>query len=182
MSRNYKIQNKAGIYFITFATVEWVDVFTRQSYRDIFLESIRYCQKEKGLIVYSWCLMSNHVHMIVRSKYEDLSGTIRDLKKFTSKKILKEIQHSNLESRKDWMLEIFMKAGERNSNNQSYQFWRQDNRPIEIFSNGVIDQKMEYVHQNPVVAGLVENAEDYLYSSARDYAGVNGLIDIEFLD
>ncbi|WP_420319182.1 REP-associated tyrosine transposase [Ekhidna sp.] len=182
MSRNYKIQNKEGVYFITFSTVEWVDVFTRKSYRDILIESIKHCQREKGLVVYSWCLMSNHVHMIVRSSNGDLSGTIRDLKKFTSKQILNEIQHSNQESRKDWMLEIFKKAGVNNSNNQNYQFWRQDNRPIEIFSNDVIDQKMNYVHQNPVEAGLVENAEDYLYSSARDYAGIKGLIDIEFLD
>ena len=124
MSRNYKIQNKEGIYFITFATVGWVDVFTRQSYRDIFLESIRYCQKEKGLIVYSWCLMSNHVHMIVRSLNGDLSGTIRDLKKYTSKKILNEIKHNYHESRKEWMLDIFKKAGLKNSNNRGYQFWR----------------------------------------------------------
>ena len=66
MSRNYKIQNKEGIYFVTFATVEWVDVFTRKTYRDIFIESIKHCQNAKGLVVYSWCLMSNHVHMIVR--------------------------------------------------------------------------------------------------------------------
>ena len=80
------------------------------------------------------------------------------------------------------MLAEFKKAGSANSNNQTYQFWRQDNRPIEIFSNEVINQKMEYVHHNPVEAGLVEHAEDYLYSSARDYAGVKGLLDVEFLD
>ena len=182
MSRNYKIQNKEGIYFITFASVEWVDVFTRKIYRDIFIESVRHCQKEKGLVVYSWCLMSNHVHMIVRSERGDLSGTIRDLKKFTSKKILVEIQENNQESRKDWMLSIFRNAGEANSNNQTYQFWRQDNRPIELFSNDVIDQKLDYVHHNPVDSGLVEKAEDYLYSSARDYAGVKGLIAVDFLD
>ena len=80
------------------------------------------------------------------------------------------------------MLEIFRRAGLNNSNNQTYQFWRQDNRPIEIFSNHVIEQKLDYVHNNPVVSGLVENAEDYLYSSARDYAGIKGLIAIEFLN
>ena len=182
MSRNYKIQHKEGIYFITFATVEWVDVFTRKDYRSLFIESVQYCQKEKGLVVYSWCLMSNHVHMIVRSEFGDLSGTIRDLKKFTAKKIIAEIQGSGNESRKEWMLDIFKSAGSANSNNQTYQFWRQDNRPIEIFSNDVIDQKMNYVHNNPVEAGIVENAEDYIYSSARDYAGIKGLIDIEFLE
>ena len=115
MSRNYKIQNKEGIYFITFATVVWVDVFTRRAYRDIFLESVKYCQKEKGLVVYSWCLMSNHVHMIISSATGDLSGVIRDLKKFTSKKILNEINQKKDESRRAWMLEIFKKAGELNT-------------------------------------------------------------------
>jgi len=83
-----------------FATVGWVDVFTRQIYRDIFLDSIRYCQKEKGLEVFSWCIMSNHVHMIIRSNVADLSGTIRDLKKYTSKKCI-EIIHNENESRRD---------------------------------------------------------------------------------
>ncbi|MCZ6522139.1 MAG: hypothetical protein O6848_11650 [Bacteroidetes bacterium] len=66
MPSQYKINDPQGIYFITFATVSWVDVFTRKFYRDLFLDSVRYCQNEKDLIVYSWCLMSNHVHMIGR--------------------------------------------------------------------------------------------------------------------
>ena len=181
MSRNYKIHDKEGIHFVTFATVSWVDVFTRQVYRDILLDSIRYCQKEKGLVVYSWCIMSNHVHMIVRSERGDLSGTLRDLKKFTAKKIIEAIRQEN-ESRREWMLAIFQKAGRENSNNKDYQFWRQDNKPIEIYSNQGMDQKLQYVHDNAVESGLVENAEDYLYSSARDYAGKKGLWEIEFLE
>lgn len=81
----YKIRNKAGIHFITFAVVEWIDVFTRKAYRDIVLESIRYCQKEKGLELYCWCLMSNHIHMIVSAKENNISDVLRDFKKFTSK-------------------------------------------------------------------------------------------------
>ena len=120
MSRNYKIRDKHGIYFVSFATTEWVDVFTRQVYRDILIDSIRYCQKEKGLIVYSWCLMSNHIHLIIKSAKGDLSGTIRDMKKHTSKKIIEAIEKSNTESRKEWMLELFRKAGSSNSNNQMF--------------------------------------------------------------
>ncbi len=181
MSRNYKIQNQDGIYFITFATVGWVDVFTRQIYRDILLASIKYCQKEKGLIIYCWCIMSNHVHMIVRSEAGDLSGSIRDLKKFTSKKCL-EAMNEETESRREWMSSIFRTAGMGNSNNVNYQFWRQDNKPIELLSNEVMDQKVEYIHNNPVESGIVENPEEYLYSSARDYTGMKGLLEIEFLE
>lgn len=181
MSRNYKIQNKEGIYFITFATVGWVDVFTRLVYRQILIDSIKFCQKEKNLVVYGWCIMSNHLHLILRSKSADLSGTIRDLKKYTSKKCIETIQIEN-ESRREWMLPLFKAAGLINSNNSSYQFWRQDNKPIELFSNEVFDEKLEYIHMNPVESGIVENPEDYLYSSARDYAGVKGLLAVEFLE
>jgi len=78
LSTKYKINDPDGIYFITFATVEWIDVFTRKDYKDILVDSLAYCQKEKGLELYSWCLMSNHVHLIARSKTGDLSGTLRD--------------------------------------------------------------------------------------------------------
>lgn len=181
MSRNYKIQNKEGIYFITFATVGWVDVFTRSIYREILIDSIKFCQKEKSLVVYAWCIMSNHVHFILRSNSADLSGTIRDFKKYTSKKCIQTIQIEN-ESRREWMLKLFRSAGKMNSNNSTYQFWRQDNKPIELFSNEVFDQKLRYIHMNPVESGIVENPEEYIYSSARDYAGIKGLLDIEFLE
>ena len=176
------MRNKEGIYFITFATVGWVDVFTRMLYKDIFVDSVKYCQEEKGLIVYSWCLMSNHVHMIVRSASGDLSGTIRDLKKFTAKKIITEIDHHEAESRREWILSIFRRAGEGNGDNQMFQFWRQDNHPVELFSNAVVSQKLNYIPNNPVEAGIVENEVEYLYSSARGYAGISGLIDIMYLD
>ncbi|MBD0289369.1 MAG: transposase, partial [Flavisolibacter sp.] len=71
----YKIRNKEGIPFITFAVVGWIDVFTRKEYRDIVLDSLRYCQREKGLIL---CLMSNHVHLVAAAKDANLSEVLRD--------------------------------------------------------------------------------------------------------
>jgi REP element-mobilizing transposase RayT len=88
----YKIINKVSIHFISFAVVEWVDVFTRKEYKDILLDSIRYCQKEKGLILYAWCIMSNHVHMMIATENNDPGEIIRDFKKFTAKKIIAAIQ------------------------------------------------------------------------------------------
>lgn len=178
MSRKYKIKNPEGIYFVSFATVGWIDVFTRRIYKDILIDSLIYCQKEKGLEIYAWVIMSNHVHLICSSKTNDLSGTIRDLKRHTSKEILKTIENNIQESRKEWMLAIFKKAGTYNSNNANYQFWRQDNKPIELFSNEVIQQKVDYIHNNPVVEGYVENPQDYVYSSAISYADGKGLLDV----
>ena len=182
MSRKYKFHNPEGLYFITFATVGWIDVFSRQIYRDLLIENLQYCQKEKGLELVAWCIMSNHVHLIARAKENYLMQDImRDYKKFTSKLILKTIEENPQESRKEWMLKYFNEAGIANSNNQKYQFWQQDNHPIELWSNSVIDQKIEYVHCNPVAAGIVEKPEEYIYSSARDYCGTGGLLDVTLI-
>jgi len=178
MSRNYKFYNPEGMYFVSFAVIEWIDVFTRKEYRDIILESLRYCQKEKGMEIYSWCIMSNHIHLIFRSskgtKPEKILG---DFKRYTSKTIVKSIIDNPKESRKEWLVERFLKAGKKASNVNKYQFWRHDNKPIELWSNKVIDEKIDYIHNNPVEEGLVFHAEDYPYSSAIDYTGEKGLLD-----
>ncbi len=181
MSRNYKVLDQGGVYFITMTTVGWIDVFTRKEYRDLYLDSLRYCQKEKGLIVYAWCIMSNHVHLIVRAKDDNLSAVIRDLKKFTSKKIFAAIDVNSEESRRNWIIAIFKKSGEFNHNNVNFQFWQQHNQPIELFTAKAVEQKLGYIHENPVKAGLVENSWEYLYSSARDYSDMKGLLEIELV-
>jgi len=183
MSTKYKFLDHYGLYFVSFATVGWVDVFTRPLYTNIFCESVKYCQQNKGLNLHAWCLMSNHVHLIFsRSGLHSHSDILRDLKKFTSKKLLEAIENNPAESRKDWMKSIFRNAGEKKSNNKEYQFWQQDNHPIELFSPLVTFQKIDYVHGNPVAAGIVTESEHYLHSSARDYAGINGMLDIDVLE
>jgi REP element-mobilizing transposase RayT len=179
----YKIRNQQAIHFITFAVAEWVDVFTRKDYRDIILDSIRFCQKEKGLLLHCWCIMSNHVHLIVSAREGNLSDVLRDFKKFTSKQVIKAIDENKHESRRDWMLNIFRQEGQKNSRNSHYQFWRQDNQPQELYSSAFTYQKINYVHNNAVEAGIVVKAEEYLYSSARDYQQTKkcGLLDVIFL-
>ncbi len=118
----YKIRNKEAAHFITFAVVEWVDVFTRKDYRDILLDSIRHCQKEKGLLLHAWCIMSNHVYLIASASNNNLSDILRDFKKFTGRQIITAVKNNEKESRCDWMLEIFKKAGEVNSRNSEFQF------------------------------------------------------------
>ena len=165
---SYRIKNEEGLYYLTFATVEWKDVFTRKRYKDIVVESLGYCQKEKGLALYSWVLMSNHMQLIVKAKegYK-LSAIIRDFKKFTAQQIIKSIKEEP-ESRREWLLSEMLKAGKANSKEQTYQLWRNDNHPIELYNNEVINQKINYIHNNPVEEGIVIKAEDYLYSSTND--------------
>ncbi len=104
MSRAYKIHNPKGLYFISFATLAWVDVFTRIEYKEIIIGSLKFCQKEKGLKVYAWCLMTNHIHLIARAQDGfDLSGILRDFKKFTSRQIIKMIENHSGESPQQWI-------------------------------------------------------------------------------
>ncbi|TAD95288.1 MAG: transposase [Bacteroidetes bacterium] len=181
MQRPYSLSNPDGIYFVTFAIVYWIDVFTRQRYKDIMVESLRYCQEKKGLEIFAWCLMSNHIHLIIRAKEGYyLSDILRDLKKFTSAKIIDSIQ-AEIESRKEWLIWFFKRAAQKNSRNTKHQFWQQDNHAEELISNRFKEQKLDYIHKNPVVEGWVEEPEHYLYSSAKNYAGQKGLIDILFL-
>jgi len=177
MSRNYKFRNPEGVYFISFAVVNWLDVFTRSEYKNILIDSLHYCQREKGLEVFAWCIMTNHVHLIFRSVGKQAPELlIGDFKRFTSKAVVKAITENPQESRKEFLLNQFLQAGKQSSNVKTYQFWQHDNRPIELWSSKVIEQKLDYVHQNPVEGGLVFRAEDYPYSSAIDYAGEKGIL------
>jgi REP element-mobilizing transposase RayT len=172
MSSKYKFYDPDGLYFITYAVVYWVDVFTRDEYRNILIDSWKHCQKEKGLVIHAWIIMTNHIHMIVSKNGETLLQDImRDMKKYTSLKILSAIRNNEKESRREWMLQLFSEAGKTNSNNKDFQFWKQDNHPFILFTEKFFDQKINYLHENPVRAGLVNQAEDWTYSSAADYCG-----------
>jgi hypothetical protein len=94
---------------------------------------------------------------------------------------LKLIEENTQESRRNWMMWIFKKAGERNSNNKYCQFWRQDNHPMELSTNEMMQQRLDYIHNNPVVEGLMDEPEHYVYSSARDYAGLKGMLELEHI-
>lgn len=181
--RGYLIKNQFAVHFITFATVQWVDVFTRSVYADIVVESLRFCKTSKGLKIHAWCIMSNHLHLILSTEEpQKLSDVLRDFKKFTSNQIIKAISENPNESRKGWMLWIFKKAGEENSRNNDYQFWQQDNHPVECDTLEILESKMHYLHENPVRANIVNRAEDYIYSSATDYyLDIPGLIEVDFL-
>jgi putative transposase len=178
MSRNYKFHHPENAYFVTITTVNWIDAFTRIVYKEILIDSLKYCITNKGLQVYAWVIMSNHVHLIISSADKTLPEIMRDLKRHTAKTLLKAIADNPQEGRKEWMLWHFKRAGQYNPNNEDYQFWQQGSHPIELWSNEVMQQKLDYLHNNPVTTGWVDEPHHYLYSSARDYAGGKGLLEI----
>jgi putative transposase len=170
MSRKYKFHEKGSAYFVSFATVNWIDVFTIDLYFSLMIESLDHCRKNKGMEIYGYCIMPSHVHLIFRSAIGDPSELMRDLKGFTSRKIMKTIQDNPEESRREWMLWMFERAGGKNSNVKKKQFWQQNNQPIEIWSLKVFEQKLNYIHNNPVESGFVTDPIDWKYSSARNYS------------
>ncbi len=180
MPTGYQIKDQDSCYFLTIQVVEWIDVFSRKNYRDCIIDSLKFCQDNKGLRMFAFVIMSNHIHMLVRSETGNLSDTLRDFKSFTSKEILKMIM-SEKESRKEWMLKIFRLAASKHERNSEYQVWTHNNHAEEMFSNKFIEQKLEYIHNNPVRAGIVEYPEEYVYSSARNYADKDGLLDVSLV-
>ncbi|WP_343622715.1 REP-associated tyrosine transposase [Flavobacterium lindanitolerans] len=181
MKEGFIIREQEKAHFITATVVDWIDVFPRKNYRDCIIDCLDFYIKNKGITVYGYVIMSNHIHLIIHSKDGKLSDLIRDFKKFTAKTILEKIQ-AEPESRRDWMLERFKIATESHSRNKNYQFWQYGNHAEEIYSEKFMWSKLGYIHLNPVRAGLVIKASDYIYSSASNYANGEGILTIEKAD
>lgn len=180
MSEKYKIHDPEGRYFVTLSVVYWVDLFTRKELKHVVLSSLEHCQQHKGLIIHSWVLMSNHLHIIVSATSEPLEAILRDMKKYTSKEIIKTISEIN-ESRKEWLIRAFSKAAQDLKRVKNYKVWQDGNHPILLDTNKMIEERLHYIHYNPVEAEYVDEPEYYWYSSARDYAGQKGLLEISLL-
>jgi len=178
MTTGYQIKEQDGLYYLTLQIVDWVDIFTGAVYKDIVIDSMRHCIKQKGLQVFAYVIMSNHVHLVAHSSSGQLSNILRDFKKYTSKKIIETIEMIP-ESRRDWMLNQFRFNASKHKRNSNYQVWTHENHAILLYSNNFIAEKIEYIHNNPVRAKIVQNPEDYLYSSARNYASLSAVLEIE---
>jgi putative transposase len=182
MSEKYKATNPDGVYFLTLTVTDWIDLFTRPVYKQIIIESLKYCMCNKGLDLYAYVIMPSHLHLIAATnKGFKLPEIIRDFKKYTSKKLVQCIK-DNPESRKEWMLERFSLAADRINRGVNYKLWQDGFHPVELATNKMIDQRLEYLHNNPVEEEIVENPEDFLYSSAGNYCGRKGMIDVKIIE
>ena len=182
MSQKYRDLQPNGIYFVTYSVIYWIDFFIRETYRQVLIDSWNYCRKEKGLTIYAWCIMTNHVHLIASSHKSPLNQIMRDHKAYTSRSFHDMLLRNQSESRKNWMLKMMKHAGCQNRGPQTFQFWQPYNHQILLDDAEIAMQKLEYIHMNPVKAGFVRKAEDYLYSSAVDYEGGKGLVEIQKLE
>ena len=165
MSEKYKTYPH-GTFFVTLTVVGWMDVFTRAEYCELIVENLNYCVANKGLGIYSYVLMPSHLHMVAYAE-KPLNHILRDFKSFTAKCIIEAIKNNATESRKEWMLYMFQFFAKKFGDSQENHFWQNGNHAIAL--DGKPDwfqQKMNYIHQNPIAARMVDEAEHYPWCSA----------------
>ena len=170
MSERYKTY-PGGLFFVTLTVVGWIDLFTRHDYAEAFLDSLRFCIKRKGLRVYAFCIMPSHIHLI--ADVDDgllLSDVLRDLKSFTAKRLFELVEAHPQESRREWLLFLLRYYGKPHK--QAFKLWQEGSHPLDLTSHGWVAEKLEYLHQNPVKARLVDEAHHYPFSSAFPDCGV----------
>ncbi len=163
MRSSYKIVDNQYPYFITSTILEWIPIFTNSKYCDILISALKFYQANKNLKIFSFVIMDNHFHMIAMN--DNLSRIISDFKKFIAKEIINNLKADN----KEWALHQFEFYKQKHKTESSFQIWQEGFHPIQISSQEIFNQKTEYIHHNPVRRGLVENAEDWKYSSAGFY-------------
>ena len=177
---HYNIR-KDKTYFLTMTIVDWIDLFTRVNHKNLLIDSLKFCQENKGLNIFGWCLMPSHLHMIANTNEPfQLDDVVRDFKRHTSKHLIAQIENEP-ESRREWLLERFKFAAKIHSKNKNYKVWRDKNHAIELYTEKVTWQKLNYIHRNPVVEKIVYREQDYLYSSARNYYDLPSVIDVNCL-
>ncbi len=180
----YKILDQHDLYFLTLTIVEWIDLFTRPVYKDMIIDSLKFCQDKKGLVVNAYVIMPSHLHLIVRAGGEaGLSKILQSFKAHTAREILKYLKDKKQpESRREWLLNHFAFNARKNKTHSQHQVWQSDNHPIELYSPRVIRQKLRYIHYNPVEDKIVAKPKDYLYSSATNYADEQGMLEVQLFE
>ncbi|MES9859297.1 MAG: transposase [Candidatus Thiodiazotropha sp. LLP2] len=167
----YRIIDPTLPHFVTCTILHWIPIFTRPATVEIVLESLRFLQ-QKGLQIYAYVILENHLHMVAQSS--DLNHDMSRFKSFTSKRLLAYLTEHNVRQILE-QLAFYKKA---HKNDREYQFWQEGFHPKLIGSDAMMREKIEYIHQNPVERGYVDLPEHWRYSSARDYSGTSGLIEV----
>lgn len=171
MRTRYKILNNEAAYFITSTIVDWIPVFTTEKYYDIMTNAFRYSQKEKSLKLYAYVFLDNHFHIMASA--ETLSDVIKSVKSFSAKLIIENLKSDN----KSVILKKLKNSKANHKRNSEYQVWQEGFHPKEIMSDKMFQQKIDYIHFNPVRRNHVKEPQDWKYSSAGYYyEGKEGIL------
>ncbi|MPX98099.1 transposase [Salinivibrio sp. VYel6] len=165
----YKITDPHLPHFVTLTILHWIPVFTRPDTVNILLDALRFLSRD-GLNVYAWVVLENHCHLVLQS--QALDRDIARLKSWTARNLIQYLAERNVKQILD-QLAFYKKA---HKGDRAYQFWQEGVHPELIQNDAMMRQKIEYIHQNPVKRGYVDEAAHWRYSSARDYMGTSGLL------
>ena len=168
MSERYKVIDSSQPTFITLTITHWVDLFVRKEYTNILDEGLKFYIENKGLKVHAYVYMTSHIHLIVSSNKLEIQDFVRGFKSYTSKEFLPIINHQ-IESRKEWLLAKFSYAANRIARGGNYKIWKDGFHPVILDTNNKIQQRVEYIHYNPIDAGFVFHERDWVNSSYRKY-------------
>jgi len=169
----YKIVEPTHPHFLTCTILNWLPIFTRQESVQIIIDSLKHLQKEENLKLYAYVILENHLHIIAES--DDISKSMKHFKSFTAKALLKLLQKENAKT----LLEQFQFYKKAHKIDRTYQIWQEGYQPKLIQSDAMMISKINYIHHNPVKRGYIDEAKHWRYSSARDYEGLEGLIEVE---
>jgi len=168
----YRIFEQEYPYFLTSTVVAWLPVFAYAPFVDIVLESWRFLQRERGVRIYGYVILENHLHWIAAA--DELAEQVGRFKSYTARRIIDVLQQRGFST----LLEELRYFKLRHKIDQAYQLWQEGNHPQQIQSDEMMRQKLEYMHANPVRRGYVDDPVHWRYSSARNYAGAKGLIEV----
>jgi len=164
----YKIYEPTHPHFITCTVLHWIPLFTRVQSVQILLESLKYLQTTDNLKIFAYVVLENHLHLVVSS--DDIAKSIKKFKSYTAKELIALLQKHNGKTILD-QLAFYKKAHKKDT---TYQIWQEGVQPKRIQSEAMMIEKINYIHNNPVKRGYVDEAKHWRYSSARDYEGING--------
>lgn len=177
MRSRYRIHDSGSAHFVTSTIVEWIPVFTEKAYCDVVTASLAFCRKEKGLRLYAYAVLDNHLHLLVEST--DLGQVLQSFKRHTARKILQLAE----QTRRSWLLNQFSHYKARHKRQSEHQVWQEGFHPKQIQSREMLAQKVHYIHENPVRRGYVDAPEHWRYSSARNYIlNDHSVLEIDLLE
>ena len=169
----YVITDPEQPHFLTCTVVEWLPLFSRPVLVDILLDCWRYQQSHQGLRLYGYVVLENHLHYLAQAP--DLSRCVSSFKSFTARKIIDLLDQRGAES----VLQRLRFTKRAHKRDRVHQLWQEGCHAELVCSEKVMHEKLTYIHQNPVRRGYVDLPEHWRYSSARDYGGQRGLIEID---
>jgi REP element-mobilizing transposase RayT len=162
----WKVCENIDTYFITSSMVNWTSIFNGRDFFSIMIDSLNYCKKYKELMIYGYVIMPDHIHLLASSN-ANISDIMRDFKSYTSHQITELL----CEKEYHYSLQIFKQAAAKYPKSDNFKVWQEGFHPIGIYSEKFFNQKLNYIHQNPVKKGFVTKPEHWYHSSARNYAG-----------